>query len=289
MRPATLEVVQGGQQIGTIGVAVPVAPIVLVRDDQGTPVAGVAVRFAVIAGGGTVDVSSATTDGSGVARVGSWVLGPTPGSNILEASTDRLTVAITASGESPYNITVRWIASATPRQKEAVEKAVARWRAIILSELNDVNLNAPAGACFAKQPATREIVDDLLLYVDFSPIDGVNGVLGEAGPCYIRSDNSLPILGTLTLDAADLARAESMGTLDAIVLHEIGHVLGFGTIWQQKGVLTGAGGNDPRFTGVNAVAAYRRIDPSRARCRWRIRAPKERATGTGGTASSIRS
>jgi hypothetical protein len=36
-------------------------------------------------------------------------------------------------------------------------------------------------------------------------------------------------------------------------------VLGIGTIWTSKGLLTGAGGADPRFTGAQATAAYQSI------------------------------
>jgi len=36
----------------------------------------------------------------------------------------------------------------------------------------------------------------------------------------------------------------------------MGHVLGIGTIWTNKGLLTGASGNNPRFTGANAKKEY---------------------------------
>ncbi|MCA9151720.1 MAG: hypothetical protein KDA92_20595, partial [Planctomycetales bacterium] len=44
-----------------------------------------------------------------------------------------------------------------------------------------------------------------------------------------------------------------------VILHEMGHVIGIGTIWSYKGVLTGAGTSDPRYTGANAVAEYNSI------------------------------
>jgi hypothetical protein len=55
-------------------------------------------------------------------------------------------------------------------------------------------------------------------------------------------------------------RMETIGTLDDLVLHEIGHIIGFGTIWRELGLLTGAGSADPRFGGPHALAAYRLID-----------------------------
>lgn len=117
-------------------------------------------------------------------------------------------------------------------------------------------VQAPAAECFDEQPALAELVDDLLLFIEFATLDGAGKVLGQAGPCYVRGGSDLPIVGYLQLDAADLAVMETAGTLDDVVLHEIGHVLGFGTIWRDRGLLAGAGGSDPSFTGAAALAAY---------------------------------
>ncbi|HQR41978.1 MAG TPA: leishmanolysin-related zinc metalloendopeptidase, partial [Gemmatales bacterium] len=42
-------------------------------------------------------------------------------------------------------------------------------------------------------------------------------------------------------------------------IHEIGHILGIGTIWTNKGLLSGAGTSNPLFTGAQATAAYNSI------------------------------
>lgn len=39
----------------------------------------------------------------------------------------------------------------------------------------------------------------------------------------------------------------------------MGHVLGIGTLWSRSGLLVGAGGANPRFTGAEATAEYNRI------------------------------
>ena len=49
---------------------------------------------------------------------------------------------------------------------------------------------------------------------------------------------------------------EASGQLYYVVLHEMGHVLGIGTLWQSLGLLAGAGTADPRFLGVHATAEY---------------------------------
>jgi len=174
------------------------------------------------------------------------------------AGPERPTPAIPTPTPRPaaFAITVRYLAPATPRQQQAVTAAVARWESVITRDLSDVTLNVAAATCFDTQPAINERIDDLLLFVEFVEIDGPGKVLGEAGPCYVRSENMLPIVGHLKLDAADLASMETHGTMDDVVLHEIGHVLGIGTLWQDRNLLVGSGGVDPQFIGPNAVQAY---------------------------------
>jgi hypothetical protein len=251
------------------GTAVASAPAVVVKDANGKGVKGVTVRFVVVQGGGSVSSSSSVSDQQGLASAGGWTLGTTPGVNAVDAIVDNLTpVRFTATAATPttpvppvgignFNITTRFVAGANTRQREAVDKAVARWQTVITGDLVNVPVNAPAGTCFTAQPSVNEMVDDILIFVELVDIDGAGKTLGQAGPCYIRSDNSLPVVGHLKLDQADLQHMEAIGTLDDVVLHEIGHVLGIGTLWPTKNLLTGAGTEDPQFVGTFGIAAYR--------------------------------
>jgi plastocyanin len=77
----------GDGQTATVGTSVATPPSVIVKDANGSPVAGVSVAFSVTAGGGTISPTSAgTSDASGIAGVTMWALGPTPGSNSLTAT-----------------------------------------------------------------------------------------------------------------------------------------------------------------------------------------------------------
>ena len=131
-------------------------------------------------------------------------------------------------------------------QLEIVEDAAERWSEIIVGDLPNIG-----------------DTDDLLIDVNTVAIDGEGdgerNVLGRGNSTEVRSDSSLPYEGFIELDIADIDRLEANGTLDELVLHEIGHVLGVGTLWDDFDLLTGAGGNDPRFTGVGATAEYNRI------------------------------
>jgi len=74
---------------GPPGAAVVPAPSVIVSNDDGNPASGVTVTFAVTGGGGSLTGATQVTSASGVATVGSWILGS--GANTLTASASGLT------------------------------------------------------------------------------------------------------------------------------------------------------------------------------------------------------
>ncbi len=98
--PATVSANAGDQQQAAGGASVPVAPSVIVRDAQGNPVPGVAVNFTVTAGGGTVTGGSPSTNGSGVATVSGWALGPV-GAQRLSARVGSLPEVVFEAGIIP--------------------------------------------------------------------------------------------------------------------------------------------------------------------------------------------
>jgi hypothetical protein len=266
----TAEVSSGSGQSGAPGTTLAQQPAVRVQTMFGKPAAGVLVRFTVTQGGGSIERAEALTNEFGIATAGSWRLGTTAGANEVQAQVTTLPVvrftatAVAAPVIPPpvvgnYSISVRYVGTATTRQRQAVSAAVARWQSVIVSDLPNVSMNVAAGSCFPEQPAMNEVVDDLVLYVAFNEIDGAGKVLGSAGPCYIRTETGLPIIGYLQLDGADLQLMETSGSIDDVVLHEIGHVLGIGTLWSRGSLLTGAGTDDPFFSGTNAVSAYKTL------------------------------
>ena len=99
-------------------------------------------------------------------------------------------------------------------------------------------------------------VDVLTIDASGQDIDGVGGILGQAGPTTLRPVSFLPSDGMMQFDTADLAQLETSGQLIQVIEHEMAHVIGFGTIWTDLNLITGAGTNDPEFTGANAVREY---------------------------------
>ncbi len=100
---ASIAAAGGEGQTATVNTAVSEPPAVVVRDLDGTPVAGIPVTFSVASGGGSVTGATVATGPDGLARVGSWTLGSTAGPNSLQAEVQGLElqgspVTITATG-----------------------------------------------------------------------------------------------------------------------------------------------------------------------------------------------
>src|SRR5690606_24325709 len=102
------------------------------------------------------------------------------------------------------------------------------------------------------------------IFVELERIDGPSKVLGRAGPCLLRGSDGSPAFGGMTLDTDDLAVLETHGYLEGVVLHEMGHVLGIGTVWAQAGLLAEPSlpdhrGADTHFTGDSAGVAFEEL------------------------------
>lgn len=109
--PITHVVHAGNGQTATAGTAVPTRPATRIRDANGNPVAGIAVTFAVVSGGGTVTAAATTTDAMGVATVGSWTLGGTVGTQTLAARAAGLPEAsVNATATAPAGGTITIVA-----------------------------------------------------------------------------------------------------------------------------------------------------------------------------------
>jgi hypothetical protein len=102
-------------------------------------------------------------------------------------------------------------------------------------------------------------IDDLLIFAAIEPIDGVGNILGSAGWCFRRT-GGLPVIGTMRFDVADVAGLETTNRLSAVILHEMGHVIGVGSMWTTKGLLQNASTTtttlDTYFSGVAGGLAF---------------------------------
>ncbi len=99
-------------------------------------------------------------------------------------------------------------------------------------------------------------LNDLYITATLSNIDGEGGVLGQTGLTSVWSDTGLAAEATMEFDVSDLSSYENTGLLDDVVLHEMLHAVGFGTLWEANNLVqttTVDGTYQPVFTGENAT------------------------------------
>jgi hypothetical protein len=154
-----------------------------------------------------------------------------------------------AATESPFQIEIRFLGGLTQQQQNAFKKAADRWTKVIVGDLPAVHVDG-------------ELIDDLLILAQGVAIDGPGRILGQAGPTHLRPATAgasayIPAKGIMSFDTADLKAMQQQGTLNDVITHEMGHVLGFGTIWIPKKLLKGSGTTNPTFSGKNAMNAYK--------------------------------
>jgi hypothetical protein len=69
----------------------------------------------------------------------------------------------------------------------------------------------------------------------------------------------IPATADLKMDSADFASLEKDGRIRDVILHEIGHALGFGIIWSRRGLSRDIGSSNPTFAGAAAMAEFGRL------------------------------
>lgn len=107
------------------------------------------------------------------------------------------------------------------------QSAQARWQSIILAEapnFNNPSLDLTAGR-FPGYTYTG-FVDDIIIFYELATLPP--NVLGSSGPTYLRVDGSFqPIAGTMQFS---IDFFESGDITEEVILHEMAHALGFGTV-----------------------------------------------------------
>jgi hypothetical protein len=185
-------------------------------------------------------------------------------SNVISAQVRVAVVVVPAPPPPPTDngfVQIVWVgATPTPAVAAAFEAARLRINGLFNS-FNGVlplDLNIPGGACMSGSPDLIRTVKGIVIFAQVTSIDGVGGILGSAGPCLIRNNTLLPVVGAMQFDAADMASMQASGVLNGVVLHEMMHTLGFGTIWGpvDQNEVAAPDGVDPRYLGTNGQAGY---------------------------------
>ena len=136
----------------------------------------------------------------------------------------------------------------TASQQAAFTTAADTWESLIIDYKT---LSVPIGT-------------KLTITANNPGIDGVGGTLGSAGPTYGNTFGGSYLYataGSMSFDSADVNALELAGTFGDVILHEMGHVIGIGTLWSSSAVglpgyqelyVAGSG----QYTGEIGLAAF---------------------------------
>ena len=156
-------------------------------------------------------------------------------------------------------INLNFSGSMTSVQQQTFVDAAAFWN----STITGYTLNSYNGTSLAHS---------LSIDVSLPAIDGVSGTLGSAGPTYVNLFNNYASgsvtqslwyssQGTMQFDSADVAAMVASNTFYGVVLHEMAHVLGIGTLWDYYNTQNAVGNNlytvgSGQYYGPAALAAW---------------------------------
>ena len=144
---------------------------------------------------------------------------------------------------SPFDIVFEPAQTPSESQAALLSAAEGYWESLILGYSGGASVEA------------------LTIEVGAYDDDGVDGTLADANWTEVVESGGfvLPAAGYIDFDVADLGPLEESGELLDTLVHEVAHVMGFGTLWVENGVYAAGSG---AYTGRNALATYRaEFDP----------------------------
>ena len=161
-----------------------------------------------------------------------------------------VTVVFDSFRKGDFDLELIFIGSFAQKHRNMLQYVARRWMAVIVDELPDYEFTQGwSGRCgdHTYEIPAGERTEDLRIYVTSFQGDRLDP-LGWASPHLLRDKTYLPVLGCMGFD---LERAD----LEITGLHEAGHVLGFGTVWENPGFVQDLDG-DTHFNGPLAIAAF---------------------------------
>lgn len=272
--PMVLEASRGdGQEIEVESPAA-VRPEVRVLDAYGNGVPGVDILFEATGGDGAILGGEQTTGQDGLASVAAWFAGPEEGAAQTATATTvsgppgfvGRSVTFNATSVAQFFDIVLVHAPESHLDDNLVRlfaEAEATWEAVIGGNLSPVPMPGQVLSDCAEDVdhPPLQVVDDLIIYANVGEIDGSGGVLGFAGPCFVRRSDGLPLAGVMVFDVEDVGPLVALEGFEGTIVHEMGHVLGIGTLWSDKELLQDPAPQaseefDTHFTGPQAIARF---------------------------------
>ena len=182
------------------------------------------------------------------------------------ASHDFSLTVLPAPDPRSFDIDLVFVGPTSEETRSVALQMAERWTEVITGDLRDVPVPENVVPCLTVDHRFHATVDDLVVFVEVKPLDWG---AGAGGSCLTRDrytpyearrhhGSSLPFMGIVLLDTELVAGGREAwgGFFAQVILHEIGHALGLGSLWHDSGFLQDSGGTDPHFNGPLAIGAF---------------------------------
>lgn len=151
-----------------------------------------------------------------------------------------------STSPDPFNIDAEFTDDFTPSQQNIIQAAIRSIEELIVSG-------------FPNALVDGKIIDDINVKLSVANIDGDGGTLARTKIDFMRYVTLMPAQALIQFDKKDLEELERNGQLFGVAQHELLHGLGFGNLWEAKGLVDFAGTSASRYTGRNAVSAFQEL------------------------------
>jgi hypothetical protein len=267
--------IQGGGTTLRAPAGTALTPVVIIPQDQaGRTVVNQTATFTVIAGGGFIASNTGQTGADGRITAPTWTLGKTDVPQQMRVDVGSVTVTVNASVTTLYALAVRFYGAAvSPGRQGVFTTAASRIRAFIVGQLPPaVATNLDISDCTGTPTTINETIQGTLIYASVDAIDGPGNTLAQAGPCYIRQTGGVndyrTLIGVMKFDSADIRNLENSGNFQEVITHEMMHVIGLGTFWDENGknLLINKGVPGTAYTGPAGIAGCRALPGGTIAC-----------------------
>eukprot|EP00924_Labyrinthula_sp_SR-Ha-C_P016892 maker-scaffold_6-snap-gene-18.37-mRNA-1 protein AED:0.00 eAED:0.00 QI:63/1/0.5/1/1/1/2/101/412 len=122
---------------------------------------------------------------------------------------------------------------------------------------NPVEFCGLDGADFENVPT---VFSTIIIAAQTVFIDGRGGTLAAAGPC--ATAGGFTRIGIMSFDSADVEELIDDGDLELVIRHEMGHVIGIGTMWANLGLVANPCtsfnpcNTNPTYVGENGLEGF---------------------------------
>ncbi len=155
---------------------------------------------------------------------------------VLPASEPEYDFAEVPRNDTAFNIRMVISPNISVNHYAGIYRAVTRWQKIINGSLpapETVSRKRLLEKCNIHINETEMVIDDIVIFIRTKEIDGPWGTVGSASWC-VLDNNNMPRVGFIIIDSDDIDRYARLRLMEALMVHEIGHSLGIGTIWEIK-------------------------------------------------------